>query len=215
MAAIGNRIFVGPHASILIPFDSLQATWIRNILLRALQDSAEFDIRQTTDNFVYKYPSIAQLSKFLASVAQGKRVAVSGSPVDAIRAMVNKYSKDFVVTPEDNSDTGTRKIVLITGTTGAPGSHILASLVLDENVQHIYAVNRPGDASVNERQRRAFSRHGLDVGLEKVIMLEADLSAKSQALTEVLTLALGGLNDHLPFLLRSGHRLCNAHHSQW
>ncbi len=97
--------------------------------------------------------------------------------------MVNKYSKDFVVTPENNSDIGTRKVMLITGTTGALGSHILASLVLDENVQYIYAVNRPGDASINERQQRASprhgSRHGLDVGLEKVTMLESDLSAKS------------------------------------
>ncbi|PBK96038.1 acetyl-CoA synthetase-like protein [Armillaria gallica] len=158
--------------------DSLQATWIRNTLLRALQDSAEFDIRQTTDNFVYKYPSIAQLSKFLASVAQGKHVTVSGSPVDAMRTMVNKYSKDFVVTP--------RKQLRHRDQESPLGSHILASLVLDENVQHIYAVNRPGDASVNERQQRAFSRHGLDVNLEKVTMLEVDLSAKSQALTEVI-----------------------------
>ncbi|KAK0447907.1 uncharacterized protein EV420DRAFT_1713021 [Desarmillaria tabescens] len=156
--------------------DSLQATWIRNTLLRALQDSAEFDIRQTTDNFVYTYPNIAQLAKFLASVAQGKHVAVgSGSPVDAMRVMVDKYCKDFVVIPENNSDTRTRKVVLITGTTGALGSHILASLVLDENVQHIYA-----------RQQRAFSRHGLDVGLEKVTLVEADLSTKSQVLAEVI-----------------------------
>ncbi|KAK0480581.1 hypothetical protein IW261DRAFT_1473414 [Armillaria novae-zelandiae] len=167
--------------------DSLQATWIRNTLLRALQDSTEFDIRQTTDNFVYKCPSIAQLAKFLTSVAQGKHVAVgSGYPVDSMQTMVDKYSKGFVVTPESNSDTGNRKVVLITGTTGALGSHILASLALDENVRHVYAVNRPGDASVNERQRRAFSRHGLDVGLEKITMLEVDLSEKSQALTEVI-----------------------------
>lgn len=167
--------------------DSLQATWIRNTLLRALQDSAEFDIRQTTDNFVYTYPSIAQLAKFLASVAQGKHVAVgSGSPVDAMQAMVDKYSKNFVVTPEKKSDKVTQRVVVITGTTGALGSHILASLVLDENVQHIYAVNRPGDASVDERQQRAFARHGIDVGMEKVTMLEADLSTKSQVLTEVI-----------------------------
>ncbi|SJL11225.1 uncharacterized protein ARMOST_14628 [Armillaria ostoyae] len=167
--------------------DSLQATWIRNTLLRALQDSAEFDIRQTTDNFVYTYPSIAQLAKFLASVAQGKHVAVgSGSPVDAMQAMVDKYSKNFVVTPEKKSDKVTKRVVLITGTTGALGTHILASLVLDENVQHIYAVNRPGDASVDERQQRAFARHGIDVGMEKVTMLEADLSTKSQVLAEAI-----------------------------
>ncbi|KAK0216122.1 hypothetical protein IW262DRAFT_1449678 [Armillaria fumosa] len=167
--------------------DSLQATWIRNTLLRALQDSAQFDIRQTTDNFVYTYPSITQLAKFLASVAQGKHVAVgSGSAVDAMQEMVDKYSKNFVVTPEKKSDQATKRVVLITGTTGALGSHILASLVSDENVQHIYAVNRPGDASVDDRQQRAFSRHGIEVGMEKVTMLEADLSTKSQVLAEFI-----------------------------
>ncbi|KAK0461852.1 uncharacterized protein EV420DRAFT_1665230 [Desarmillaria tabescens] len=155
------------------------ATWIRNTLLRALRDTAEFDTRRTTDNFVYSHPSISQLATFLHSIAQGTHVSsVSlGSRVDDMRTMVSKYSKDFLVTSEKQPDPlilETGKVILLTGTTGALGCHILASLVLDQTVGHIYAVNRPGKIS------RALINHGIDINMEKVTMLEVDLSSKSQ-----------------------------------
>ncbi|PBK69905.1 acetyl-CoA synthetase-like protein [Armillaria solidipes] len=50
--------------------DSLQATQIRNILLRALRDSVDLDTRQSSDDLVYSNPSIIQLAKFLVSITQ-------------------------------------------------------------------------------------------------------------------------------------------------
>lgn len=164
---------------------SLQATWIRNTLLRALRDTSEIDTRQTTDNFVYSHLSISQLATFLHSVAQGAYVSNVGSysRVDSMHAMVLKYSKDLPVMSGKHPDRlilQTEKVVLLTGTTGALGCHILASLVLDQTVRHIYAVNRPGKMSAKERQQQSLTKHGIVINTEKVTLLEADLSSKHQ-----------------------------------
>ncbi|KAK0453913.1 hypothetical protein EV421DRAFT_2007167 [Armillaria borealis] len=172
--------------------DSLQAIWIRNTLFRALRDSAGFDTRQISENFVYSNPSIIQLAEFMISVAQGTQIsgADAASRVDAMHRMVQKYSKDFPVISEKHSRALTLeadKVVLVTGTTGGLGCHILANLVLDETVKHIYAVNRPGAVPVTRRQQQTFADHRLEVDMEKVTMLEADLSVETRVLDQAST----------------------------
>ncbi|KAK0483762.1 hypothetical protein IW261DRAFT_1332931 [Armillaria novae-zelandiae] len=163
--------------------DSLQATWIRNSLLRALRDTVQFDTRQTTENFVYAYPTISQLTVLLYSLARGKLDAVHAEPdsrVKAMHAMVKKYSEGLPISTSGMPPPATSgKIVLLTGTTGSLGSHILASLVLDSSVDRIYAVNRPGKLALSGRQREAFVSRGLDVGLldsDKVVLVQTDIS---------------------------------------
>ncbi|KAK0190677.1 hypothetical protein F5146DRAFT_564151 [Armillaria mellea] len=171
--------------------DSLQAIWIRNTLFRALRDSSNSDTRQISDNFVYSNPSITQLAKFLVAVAQETPIsgADAPSPVDAMHQMVQKYLKDFpAILAEKRScalPLGVDKVVLVTGTTGSLGSHILANLVLDKTVKHIYAVNRPGAVPVTKRQQQTFADHGLEVDMEKVTMLEADLSVETLVLDQI------------------------------
>ncbi|KAK0461857.1 acetyl-CoA synthetase-like protein [Desarmillaria tabescens] len=165
--------------------DSLQATRIRNILFQALRDSANIDTRQISDDFIYSNPSTTQLAKYLVSVVQGALIPSGGaaSRVDAMHKMVQKYSTNFPTISAGQYHAPTPevgKIVLVTGTTGDLGCHILANLVLDETVKHIYAVNRPGAVPVMKRQEQTFADHGLDVNMEKVTMLEADLSVETR-----------------------------------
>ncbi|PBK97000.1 acetyl-CoA synthetase-like protein [Armillaria gallica] len=163
--------------------DSLQATWIRNSLLRALRDTVQIDTRQTTENFVYAYPTISQLAVLLYSLARGKLDAVHTEPdsrVKAMHAMVKKYSTGLPTSIGGMPPlAASSKIVLLTGTTGSLGSHILASLVLDTSVDRIYAVNRPGKLALLDRQREAFVSRGLNVGLldsDKVVLVQVDIS---------------------------------------
>ncbi|KAK0196977.1 hypothetical protein F5146DRAFT_1153799, partial [Armillaria mellea] len=165
--------------------NSLQATWIRNSLLRALRDTVQFDTRQTTENFVYAYPTISRLAVLLYSLARGKLDAVHTEPdsrVKAMHAMVKKYSKGLPTSTSGMPPPARSladKIVLLTGTTGSLGSHVLASLVLDTSVDRIYAVNRPGKVALFDRQREAFVSRGLDIGLlesDKVVLVQADIS---------------------------------------
>ncbi len=176
---------------------SLQATRIRNILFRALRDTVDFDTRQFSDDFVYSNPSITQLAEYLVLVAQGALTPDGGAAfrVDAMHKMVQKYSKDFPTISQSRAATlEAGKIVLVTGTTGGLGCHILANLILDETVAHIYAVNRPGSVPATKRQQKTFADHGLDVDMTKVTMLEVDLSVGTLVLDQAST-------DHLEIIM--------------
>ncbi|KAF8908295.1 acetyl-CoA synthetase-like protein [Mucidula mucida] len=147
--------------------DSLSATWIRNSLLRALRDTFEFDGRQTTANFVYTHPTINGLSDLVCALAQGAQSSDEpGTSEEDMLRMLNKYKKLLSVEPITVEPKGTqRKRVLITGTTGSLGCHLLATLLADPDVEAVAAVNRPGAVATEMRQRNAFLNHGLDAGL--------------------------------------------------
>ncbi|THV08180.1 acetyl-CoA synthetase-like protein [Dendrothele bispora CBS 962.96] len=161
--------------------DSLQATWIRNSLLRALRDSpAGIDTRESTGNFVYEHPSVNLLSKFLASAAQNGFSAdqdATETEVEKMKQMVEKYSKDFpnLKSPKAASSS---KTVLVTGTTGGFGTHILETLFFDPLVSKIYVLIRKGSVDIKQKQEKSFAERGVDITFlnsDKVRLLEADL----------------------------------------
>ncbi|KAH9841056.1 uncharacterized protein C8Q71DRAFT_436612 [Rhodofomes roseus] len=164
--------------------DSLQATHIRNALLRALRDSAQLDTRKSVGNFVYDLHTVTSLAAFLLELATG---AWSGSMksiegrADSMLAMAAKYLNDL---PEHKSATSTASlhpVILVTGTTGSLGSFLLSRLVEDPSVARIYAVNRPArdGRGLRARQEAAMASRGLDIAClenSKVVLLEADIS---------------------------------------
>lgn len=165
--------------------DSLQATWIRNSILRALRESAELDTRKTTTNFVYNCPTISSLSAFVLQVARGEdepdRLDENHKILEML-ALVKKYSSDLPA-PQTSALFKTscqHDVVILTGSTGAIGSQILVALALDSNVRKIYALNRMGGKpSLKDRHIRAFKARGLPLDvldLEKVTLLEVDFT---------------------------------------
>lgn len=71
-------------------------------------------------------------------------------------------------------------VVLLTGSTGHLGSHLLHSLLGDSRVARIYALNRSSaSGSALERQVTAFTKQGFSLALlssPKLLMVEADIS---------------------------------------
>lgn len=166
---------------------SLQATWIRNSLLRALRDSAQIDTRQSTENFVYNYPTISSLSSYILSLACGISETTNitdakANKSSAMQAMVDKYTEDFPLHQGKKISEHSNRGVMITGTTGALGCYVLSKLAVDANVAVVYAINRPNKhgQSLRERQEKALLDRGLDptlvLGSTKVRLVEADLS---------------------------------------
>lgn len=164
---------------------SLQATWIRNSLLRALRESAKVKGVQRFDSLVYNNPSIARLASFVAALAAGgDPSAVKSIAAESMRSMAAKYSADF---PAHCADSQSAihcggDVVLITGTTGALGSFLLSQVVSDPTIARVYAVNRRArdGQSLYERQRLALLNHGIDVSIlesRKVRLIEADVAA--------------------------------------
>ncbi|KAL6298078.1 polyketide synthase [Sparassis latifolia] len=83
------------------------------------------------------------------------------------------------------------KNILITGTTGSLGAHMLAHLLQAAFPLKVYALLRKGPQGVSTaaRQRKAFEMRGLDVTLLKdgrLVLLEGDLVAPSLGLSDVL-----------------------------
>lgn len=80
--------------------------------------------------------------------------------------------------------------VLLTGSTGNLGSHILKSLIEDRGISRIYALNRKdsrGGVSVRARQEAGFEQRGIDSALaasEKVVYVEGDAASLGSELRE-------------------------------
>ncbi|KAJ6545363.1 hypothetical protein B0H19DRAFT_1266811 [Mycena capillaripes] len=167
--------------------NSLQATWIRNSILHASINSQEIDPKDIPNNFVYSHPTMRMLADMLTKVGAGRTSEPEeiSRRADAMEAMVHKYTQEFqqhLATAEAPR----AQAVLVTGTTGALGSHILAHLLALPEISIVYAFNRPS-SNLRERQCKAFSENGLDdhlLDLPKLKLLAGNLNAPRFALCE-------------------------------
>ncbi|EMD37730.1 hypothetical protein CERSUDRAFT_94730 [Gelatoporia subvermispora B] len=172
--------------------DSLQATWIRNAILQALRSSTQLSLHQIPSNFVYTNPNIRALSVFVGELVSNNRPldadTQTAAKIQAMQTMLDKYGSGFEYrakggTKADASDVRKEEVVLVTGTTGRLGCHLLAQLLRNPDVVKIYALNRSSPGSDSEsatRQREAFKLWGLDPQLltsvtsDKLQMLVCD-----------------------------------------
>ncbi|KAJ7087944.1 putative aminoadipate reductase [Mycena belliarum] len=183
-------------------FDSLSATFLRIRILAALRSSMDPAVRGAaggvTQNTIYAYPTVAQLSAFLVGLIAGTPVDSLLDPKTATKEMLLKYSADMPASNglDDAAPAVGGPIVLLTGSSGSLGSHILARLLKDDSVVKIYAFNRTslkGGLTSAERHRAAFEDKGLETMLlssEKLVFLEGrtdepDLGLPVQILTEI------------------------------
>ncbi|KAJ7623601.1 putative aminoadipate reductase [Roridomyces roridus] len=166
-------------------FDSLTATIFRLRLVGALKRSATDGTenplaRRLADgieqNLVYVYPTVDTLAGFLVGLAgAGVTPKLETETVDLI-AKYSLPSQQTSVDGDNNSET--TAVVLLTGSTGSLGSQILASLLNDERVVKVWALNRPAGRTLRERHVDTFRERGLDVGLleeDKLRMVEGTL----------------------------------------
>ncbi|KAF7341016.1 Acetyl-CoA synthetase-like protein [Mycena sanguinolenta] len=167
-------------------FDSLHATFLRHRIVGALRKSSAHEAsaaQKITQNFVYVHPTIEDLASAIAAVVRGVNVSLNNAK-DAVEEMIAKYSAGFEipVSPHGKSVASSTQgqVVLLTGSTGGLGSHILEILLRHPAIERVYAFNRLGRIPVSERQQAAFVDRALDIALlasEKLIYFEGD-SAK-------------------------------------
>ncbi|KAI0364205.1 acetyl-CoA synthetase-like protein [Pilatotrama ljubarskyi] len=160
--------------------DSLQATWIRNTILRAIRETDAGAAKRLPTNLVFKAPTISELANIVNSVVNSTDAAggPSHTPQDLWK-FVEKYSANFPARPSTLIDrpSSSNDVVLITGTTGGFGCDALEHLLREEKVERVYAFNRKGSKAM-ERQRAQFRARGLDESLldtPKFKMVEAVL----------------------------------------
>ncbi|KAJ7612097.1 putative aminoadipate reductase [Roridomyces roridus] len=171
-----------------------------NPVARRLADGIE-------QNLVYTYPTVEALAGFLVGLAgAGVTPKLETEMVDLIAkySLPSQQASGDNGNPSETTrgaTTGARiwrtplcsfvrtmrapavpplatAVVLLTGSTGSLGSQILASLLSDERIGKIWALNRPAGRTLRERHVDTFRERGLDLGLlekEKLRMVEGTL----------------------------------------
>ncbi|CCM01516.1 uncharacterized protein FIBRA_03572 [Fibroporia radiculosa] len=195
------RVSVTRDADIFVHgCDSLQATWIRNTILRVLREYDPNIAKRLAPNFVFEAPSIARLSRAVHTAVHSAQDPEVANKVVAMQRMVEHYTRAYPGRPSVlKSRASKRDTVLVTGTTGAIGCNILAHLLSDETVERVYALNRVSEAGA-VRQRDAFSRRGLDENLlrgEKFVYVEGDMGLPGLGIDPSLFVKIRNTATHI------------------
>lgn len=121
-------------------------------------------------NIIFDHPTIDELASYLASLLSQtpephEEAARSGVDAAEIESLTSKYTHDMPG-PRFNGQvwTASGPVVVLTGSTGNIGSHILAQLLSDDRIPRIFTLNRPS-SDPDARLRAAFVDRGLPAGL--------------------------------------------------
>ncbi|KAJ7715960.1 acetyl-CoA synthetase-like protein [Mycena metata] len=174
-------------------FDSLNATFLRHRIVGGLRNSpdekAKREANNIAQNFVYDHPSVEELAKAIAALVNGDANGIKGGGKNTIiEEMIAKYSGGFdagVVDRETNPKASAGTVVLLTGSTGSLGTHLLQILLNLASVRRVYAFNRRGKSPLAERQKAAFLDRGLDAEIlssDKLMYLEGDAASPNLGL---------------------------------
>ncbi|TFY80855.1 hypothetical protein EWM64_g3157 [Hericium alpestre] len=163
--------------------DSLQSTWIRNSILRALRETAPEVAKRLPPTFVYDYPSMNQMVGYICKAVlnptmnEKANIATRGKELQAI---VNKLTADFPARPSKVVPVTGGEVYLLSGSTGGLGSNILSQLLTSGKVSRVFAFNRSSSMGSSEsRHKIAFEKRGLDATVlssPKLVYLEGDFS---------------------------------------
>ncbi|OSC98632.1 acetyl-CoA synthetase-like protein [Trametes coccinea BRFM310] len=171
--------------------DSLQATWIRNTIMRAVRETDAKAPTRLPMNLVFKAPTISALAEIVYNALHHADAAddAARTPGDLWK-YVEKYSSNLPARPDNlvERPSSGKDVVLITGTTGGFGCDALEHLLRDESVARVYAFNRKGTNAL-DRQRAQFRARGFDEGLltsPKFKMVEAVLHERGFAIDQEL-----------------------------
>ncbi|XP_006463297.1 hypothetical protein AGABI2DRAFT_120116 [Agaricus bisporus var. bisporus H97] len=178
--------------------DSLQTTWIRNSLLRAIRLSKnKANVHQIPPNFVYAHPSIQELGGYFWKVLTDNHDTSEESHATQIEtrrlemeSLVTRYTAE-ISTPKWKTSLEPRReeTILLTGSTGRLGCYVLKQLAENESIVKVYALNRASvlGLSAEYKQKEALKLWGTSLdsdALKKIVYLEYDPSKDKLGLTE-------------------------------
>ena len=201
---------------------SLQATWIRNTILRVVREHFPDASKWLPTNLIFQAPSINALAEAVLRVVRdtGGSNPTTVTAEDLVQ-LAERYSSDLPPRPSNlRSRNSGKDVIAITGTTGGFGCDILHHLLLDDEVGRVYAFNRKGSNAM-DRQRARFQERGLDMSLlesSKFKMVEADLDVPGfgmdpALLDEVSSSSVDPVHNFTFQSPQIDSQLCHAHHA--
>lgn len=187
------RIHMSCHETHLA--HSLSATFLRNRIIGALRGSPDSSVvaiaQQIPQNFVFQHPTLTALARAVSGLVRDDD-SVLKPPSQEIEDLIKKYTSALPEHAPDTCDVSDReRVVLITGTTGNLGAHVLALLLRDEQTKRVHALNR--GSGLMHRQRAVFDAAHLPfelldnpkLVLHSVDFAKDDLSLPHEVINEV------------------------------
>lgn len=187
--------------------DSLQGLQLRRVLITAVSKTPAFNgvnvDKLLPPQFLYVNTSIREMAAALSG-----NTGVSGDPAVAPWKEVNKFIELFSLSKDAASNVTTEKVpsapgnsvVLLTGSSGSLGSHILTSLGRSSQVKQVIVCQRKSKGSTPTFDKSVLSSRGLDLTdkeWSKVSTIQIDLAATRLGLNDVDYSILQGKITHI------------------
>ncbi|KIP12212.1 hypothetical protein PHLGIDRAFT_508051 [Phlebiopsis gigantea 11061_1 CR5-6] len=184
----------------------LSATFFRNHILGALRASSLREAAQNvSSNIVFEHPTMRALARALHTMINPSGPSLSKDEllrtrVAEINTMIDKYKANLPtpIAPRTRR-ANAPLVVLLTGSTGNIGSHILASLLAEPRVSRVYALNRPSSDPMG-RVRNALTERRLPVEMlddTRFVSLAGDVTKQSFGLASAQYDELVGAVTHV------------------
>jgi thioester reductase-like protein len=149
-----------------IGLDSLGAYRMYSRILRTLDlGSRASDV---AGNVCFEYPNIRALASYLFALRSGASYS-KHSEIEEMQALIDRYG---VFTAQAVRDTGSPRVVLLTGVTGSLGAHVLNTLLRLPSIEKVYCLNRGSDP--HARTIDSLKARGLNVPVDRVESFGAD-----------------------------------------
>ncbi|KAL9108297.1 MAG: hypothetical protein Q9227_006895 [Pyrenula ochraceoflavens] len=181
--------------------DSLQATHLQRLILSAIKNSPDIGGSEDTSSlidrdFVYRNPSIAKIAEMLRTIGAAESQDLA-SEESLVHSFINIYAA------------GPRAVVLLTGSTGSLGTHLLQHLVSLPSVGRVICLSRPHsddqENDANARLVKSLSANRLS--------LPAPSWRKVEVLTSTASEPLLGLDE--PTYTRLSSTVTHILHNGW
>ncbi|KIK65753.1 hypothetical protein GYMLUDRAFT_240230 [Collybiopsis luxurians FD-317 M1] len=194
--------------------DSLSSTILRLHIVTALRKSGfPAPAAAISQNIIYSHPTIAQLTQVIAALVADpngtKGASLEQTHEETIEEMISKYSEGLdAPLPKPVEITPQKQHVLLTGSTGNLGAQLLESLLVNDSVVRVYALNRPSTrASMLERHVARFQDKALNSSLlssPKLVFLAGEVSHDNLGLSED---TLKELHQNLTMVIHNAWKL--------
>ena len=163
----------------VLGLDSLKTVEIAGILRAGIEAS---NVSWLSAQTLYANPTIRKLSDFIYKrlnqhgIPKDENDGLQKSHIAQMASLVHKYTESLPqVLSRKNQLLETKKLnVVLTGSTGSLGLHILRSLLDDPSIKKIYCLNRSENG--RERQEQGFANLGLkdNLDFQRVEFIQAD-----------------------------------------
>ena len=176
--------------------DSLQAVALRRLLLPST-GSAE----KVPRDFIYRHPSVLQLAEAIEAT---HRIDEPNQPSDIRQKMVDHFAEQYILRTQKQGD----YVVLLTGSTGSLGCHLVAHLASLSTVKEIICLIRPApsrDQDPSTRQDEALRK--------RLLLLSSDVRSKITPIQATLSLPRLGLTSQIYDSLLQ--RVTHVLHGAW